>query len=217
MNLIQRIIMDCRTSVHNWERIEKPKSNERLFAEHPFTQHLCGHYWFMLITQLAKLYAVKGNHKTTFRKLLNKLKDGEVADDVIAILLGNRTERLNLPRGLHLWDDTVVKEKVNELEVLLSQPEIESVVKRIHDWRDKATAHQDLTAPTEGIPSFSDLKKLTLLAENTFNKIKGGFGAGSYDLLVVGREPDALMCLTSLGEKYRKLRHELSRQGIELQ
>ena len=99
MNLIQRIIMDCRTSVHNWERIEKPKSNERLFAEHPFTQHLCGHYWFMLITQLAKLYAVKGNHKTTFRKLLNKLKDeGDKKDDVCGFI-SHTNERRERPYG----------------------------------------------------------------------------------------------------------------------
>lgn len=216
MHLIQHIIMDCRTSVHNWERIQSPKPDERFFADHPFTRHLCGHYWFMLVTQLAKLYAPKGSHKTTFRKVLSKLKDAEIADDITAILRGNRAERLNLPWGLHLWDDTVMKEKVEELEARLSQPEIEGAVNRIHEWRDKATAHQDLTAPTEGMPSFADLKRLTRLAEEIFNYIQAGFGAGSYDLHIVGREPDALMHLTSLGEKYRELRHELSRHGIEL-
>ena len=39
----------------------------------------------------------------------------------------------------------------------------------------------------------------------------GGFVFGGHPAVVY-----ALMQLTSLGEKYRKLRHELSRHGIEL-
>jgi hypothetical protein len=103
------------------------------------------------------------------------------------------------------------------LEAQLSQPDVEVAVKRIHNWRDKATAHQDLTAPSEGMPVFAELKMLTLLAEDIFNSIQAGFGIGSYDLLVVGREPDALMYLTSLGEKYREVQRELLCQGISFQ
>lgn len=128
-----------------------------------------------------------------------------------------KKERKKALRALHLWDDIILKQKVSKIIGRLSSQHIEDAVKRVQDWRDKAAAHQDLTVPKENMPSIYDLKLLTEVGTETFIEIQAGFDlGGTSNLHVYGSEPDNLMYLVGLGQKYVELQRKFAQQNIDL-
>ncbi|MBP6390131.1 MAG: hypothetical protein KA352_04485 [Flavobacteriales bacterium] len=218
-NAAEQILLDCRASVENSKRIQHPQSHsERKFLEQGFTQHLLQQYWFTLVTQTAKFFVPSRDNYTSFDRLIETCRQLPLPPYYVDKLTKNLPDR-DRWYGIHKWGTRI--EMLNALQLMedkMKDREIASIFQKLTQWRHHATAHTALQEPSASQPTFQDLDRLTMLADDLFSTIRAGFGYAHLDTLIKGIETHYLLRMWDMGQKFEKLSVHLSiKHHVDLQ
>lgn len=200
------ILRDCRITVNNWAALQKLEDKHDLeFVNHGFVRHIIQHYWFTLITQLNKLLVQHQDNETSFQAIFNRYLSDTLDPHYLARLDANLPHR-KFWYGMYMWGSVdEMKDGIKKQNARLFDPEVKDAIKKVDDWRRKATAHTDLDKPSVGAPSFEELVKLTNLADEIFRMIRAGFGYSDEDTLIYGLEVGLVRRMWRDGHLFHKL------------
>jgi hypothetical protein len=163
-----KIITDLNICLNNANRLFDFKyENEDWVKNHGFFRHHYYQLWFIISIQLTKLLSPSRNQKYNFNKLLNRLEQEELDENILQLFEQNKVKPF-----------TAVFRDKNEMlnKILFYKQEIksnEATVNKFITSRDTLYAHRDPNATLQGL-TLPDAERLIALCKDIYNCFRGG-------------------------------------------
>lgn len=164
-----KIITDIQISVHNANRLfDKKYENEDWVKKHGFFRHHYYQLWFILSVQLSKLLSSSRNQRYNFNKLLDRLENEELDEELTKLIERN----MNIPFSAVFRSKDEMFDKIKSFRSEIKDNE--ETIKKLVASRDTIYAHRDPNAKPQDI-SLNDVERLTDLVKRLYNCFRGGF------------------------------------------
>lgn len=164
-----KIITDIQICVNNANRLfDKKYENEDWVKNHGFFRHHYYQLWFILSIQLSKLLSSSRNQRYNFNKLLDRLENEELDEDLTNLLETNKN--ISFSAVFRGKDEMLDKIQSFRSEINDNQ----EIIKKFVTSRDTLYAHRDHDAKPQDI-TLSDAETLTDLVKRLYNCFRGGF------------------------------------------
>src|SRR5690606_38611655 len=164
-----KIITDIQICVNNANRLfDKKYGNEDWVKNHGFFRHHYYQLWFILSVQLSKLLSSSRNQRYNFNKLLDRLKNEELDEELTKLIETNK----NIPFSAVFRSKDEMFDKIKSFQSEIKDNE--ETIKRIVTSRDTLYAHRDPDAKPQNV-TLSDAERLTDLVKRLYNCFRVGF------------------------------------------
>jgi hypothetical protein len=164
-----KIITDIQISVNNANRLfDKKYENEDWVKNHGFFRHHYYQLWFILSVQLSKLLSSSRNQRYNFNKLLDRLENEELDEELTQLIETNK----NVPFSAVFRSKDEMFDKIKSFRSEIKDNE--ETIKKLVTSRDTIYAHRDPDAKPQDI-TLSDAERLTDLVKRLYNCFRGGF------------------------------------------
>jgi len=163
-----KIITDLHISLNNANRLFVSKyENEEWIKNHGFFRHHYYQLWFIIAIQLSKLLSKSKNQKYNFNKLLDRLQNENLDENILQLIEQNKSK----PFTAVFRSKEEMFEKINAFRQEIKDNEV--IIDKLVKSRDTLYAHRDRQAQPQDI-NLQDAEKLITLCTNIYNCFRGG-------------------------------------------
>ena len=143
-----KIITDLHICLNNANRLFDSKyENEDWIKNHGFFRHHSYQLWFIISIQLTKLLSNNKTQKYNFNKLLNRLEQEKLDENILHLIDQNKNKSFSA-----VFKDK--EEMLNKIQFYRQQiKDNEDTIKKFIVSRDTLYAHRDRNATLQGVSS----------------------------------------------------------------